>query len=51
MSALPLVALATWAGVVALMDLTTRKVRWWWLLLGMIGAGVLSPHRLGQTGI
>lgn len=40
MSALPLVALATWAGAVAVMDLTRRRVRWWWLLLGMIGAGV-----------
>jgi Flp pilus assembly protein protease CpaA len=39
MSALPLIALATWAGAVALMDLTRHKVRWWWLLLGMIGAG------------
>ena len=50
MSVLPLAALATWAGAVALMDLTRRKVRWWWLLLGMIGAGgyrLIAWVRLG----
>ena len=28
-----------WAGIAAWMDLLKRRVRWWWLLLGLVGAG------------
>lgn len=31
--------LLTWAGVAAWMDLQRRRVRWWWSLLGLLGAG------------
>lgn len=36
---LPGVLLFGWASVAAWMDLLQRKVRWWWLLLGLAGAG------------
>ena len=32
-----------WAGIAAWMDLLQRRVRWWWSLLGLLGAG---GHRL-----
>jgi Flp pilus assembly protein protease CpaA len=31
--------LLVWAGVAASMDLQQRRVRWWWSLLGLVGAG------------
>ena len=36
-----------WAGVAAWMDLLQRRVRWWWSLLGLLGAG---GHRLATWG-
>lgn len=31
--------LFAWAGVAAWMDLVQRRVRWWWSILGLVGAG------------
>jgi Flp pilus assembly protein protease CpaA len=36
-----------WAGVAAWMDLLQRRVRWWWSLLGLLGAG---GYRLAAWG-
>lgn len=36
---LPTALLLGWAGVAAWMDLLQRRVRWWWSLLGLLGAG------------
>lgn len=35
---LPTVLLLGWAGVAAWMDLVRRRVRWWWSLVGLVGA-------------
>ena len=36
---LPTALLLAWGGVAATMDLLQRRVRWWWSLLGLVGAG------------
>jgi Flp pilus assembly protein protease CpaA len=37
--ALSTAALLVWSAVAAVMDLRRLRVRWWWLLLGLVGAG------------
>ena len=40
-----------WGGVAAWMDLRQRRVRWWWLLLGLLGAGGYRLATWARQGI
>jgi len=40
-----------WAGIAAWMDLLQRRVRWWWSLLGLLGAGGYRLATWAREGI
>jgi len=40
-----------WAGVAAWMDLLQRRVRWWWSLLGLLGAGAYRLAAWARAGM
>lgn len=40
-----------WAGVAASMDLLRRRVRWWWSLLGLLGAGGIRLANWVRGGV
>ena len=40
-----------WGGVAASMDLLQRRVRWWWSLLGLVGAGGYRLASWARQGI
>lgn len=44
MVAIPAAILIVWASIVGWMDLSWRRVTWWWSLIGIVGAGT---YRLG----
>lgn len=43
--------LLAWGGVAAWMDLRQRRVRWWWSLLGLVGAGGYRLASWARQGI
>ena len=43
--------LLAWGGVAASMDLLQRRVRWWWSLLGLVGAGGYRLASWARQGI
>lgn len=48
---LPTALLLAWGGVAAAMDLLQRRVRWWWSLLGLVGAGGYRLATWARQGI
>jgi hypothetical protein len=48
---LPTALFLGWAGVAAWMDLSRRRVRWWWSLLGLLGAGAYRLAAWAKGGV